>query len=326
MPELEHWRAFVRVADCGSFSRAADQLHVARSAVSRRVRELETQIGVTLLRRSTRSVRLTDEGLVLYERASQLLADFEDLRRGVARGAAAANGRIRFSAPMSFALRHLLEPLEAFRRAYPGITLDLQLGDRRVDLVSEGFDLALRIGMEVEGSLVAKRLCAIEHVVVASPEYLARAGVPQRPEDLERHTVFSYGYRTNPHRWAYLAADGARGEAVVHPSLVANNGDALIAAACAGGGIACQPTFIACDAIERGELRPLLTDWNWGRMHAYLVFPPDRRMPQRVRLLMTALQAALTDPPAWDERVRRSLARAPSPRTRRRPAARGSAA
>lgn len=306
MVDLEHWRAFVKVVESGSFSRAAEQMQIARSAVSRRVSELEQHLGAHLLHRSTRQLSVTESGTAFYERAAPLLIEIEELETATVRGGANIEGPVRLAAPLSFTYRHLQPTLHEFRKRHPQVTLELNLGDRRVDLLSEGYDFALRIGGEMEGSLVARRLCAIHHVVSASPEYLQAHGVPQSPEDLLDHSVLCY--RTKNRAWRYWTPEGApAGEARLNPAMYCDNGDMLLEAAIAGAGIICEPTFICHEAIVSGKLVPILTQWSWSIMNAYLVFPPHRRMPARVRLLMETLAGRITDPPPWDIPLQRWL-------------------
>jgi DNA-binding transcriptional LysR family regulator len=308
MVDLDHWRAFVKVVESGSFARAAEQMQIARSAVSRRVSELEQHLGAHLLHRSTRQLSVTEAGTTFYERAAPLLIEIEELESATVRGGADIKGPIRLAAPLSFTYRHLQPTLNEFRKQHPQVTFELNLGDRRVDILSEGYDFALRIGAEMEGSMVARRLCTIHHMVCASPEYLRTHGVPQTPDALIEHSVLCYPYRTKSRAWRYWTADGApAGEARLNPAMYCDNGDILLQAALDGAGIVCEPTFICHEAIAHGTLVPLLAQWRWSNMNAYLVFPPHRRMPARVRLLMDTLAARISDPPSWDLPLQRWL-------------------
>jgi len=203
MAEFDHWRTFVRVVECGSFAKAAQQMQVARSAVSRRVSELEADLGVTLLHRNTRKVSLTDAAMGIYERATQLLSDFAELESDAAGKTANFQGLIRLAAPLSFTLAHVQATLERFQREHAEVSFDLHLGDRRVDIVGEAFDFALRIGAEMDGSMVARRLCTVHHVVAASPAYLDRYGTPLTPDDLKTHKALCYANWRKPKVWSY---------------------------------------------------------------------------------------------------------------------------
>ncbi|WER48346.1 LysR family transcriptional regulator [Cupriavidus sp. WKF15] len=198
MAQFDHWRTFVRVVECGSFARAAHQLGIARSAVSRRVSELEGDLGVTLLHRNTRKVSLPDAATGIYERAARLLSDFEELEVDAAEKTCNFRGRIRLAAPLSFTLAHVRTTLEQFQRKHTEVSIDLHLGDHRVDIVGEAFDFALRIGTEMDGAMVARRLCSVRHIVAASPEYLTRHGPILVPEDLKSHRTLCYTNRRRP--------------------------------------------------------------------------------------------------------------------------------
>jgi DNA-binding transcriptional LysR family regulator len=307
MAEFDHWRTFVRVVECGSFAKAAQQLRIARSAVSRRVSELEADLGVTLLHRNTRSVSLTDVARSVYVRATQLLADFEELEADAAGRTATFEGLIRLAAPLSFTLAHVQSTLEQFRHEHPEVCFDLHLGDRRVDIVGEAFDFALRIGAEMDGSMVARRLCTIDHMVLATPDYLDRHGTPVTPDQLRDHKALCYANWRKPKVWSCWTHGGQHLEVPVNPAIICDNGDVLLAAAIAGDGIMCGPTFLSYQAIADGRLVPLLTDWRWSEMSAFLVFPPNRRIPRRVRALMDTLVSSLSDPTPWDTVIARRL-------------------
>lgn len=283
-------------------------MHLARSAVSRRIGELEKHLGANLILRTTRQLSVTETGSTFYERASQLLGEFEDLESQTALGHQGFKGMIRLAAPLSFTLRQLQPTLEAFRKRYPEITFELHLGDRRVDIVGEGFDFALRIGSTIESSMIAQRLCVIRHLVAASPEYLARRGTPRTPDDLALHAALCYTNVPKSGSWSYWDEidPGAR-EVRLNPALLCDNGDVLLDTALRGGGIICEPTFLSSEAIAQGRLVPVLTEWTWSKMHAYLVYPPHRRIPARVRALMDTLSKSITDPPPWDRLVDEQL-------------------
>ena len=302
MADIEQWRAFVKVVECGSFARAAEHLHTARSAVSRRVSELEAHLGANLIRRSTRNLSVTETGEAFFERARQLLQEFDELESETVRGHHGASGHIRLAAPLSFTMHHLQPVLATFRERFPHVTLELKLGDRRVDLISESFDFALRIGADIEPSLVAKRLCTIRHALAASPAYLQRRGHPVHPQDLARHAILAYGNLRKPSAWTFFGDEGRDPvEVRLSPTVLCDNGELLLSLACRGEGIVCEPTFLLHEAIAAGHLTPVLPQWQWPLWHAYLVYPAHRRVPTRVRLLMDLIVDAISDPPPWDE-------------------------
>lgn len=307
MSDLEHWRAFVKVVECGSFARAAEHLHLARSAVSRRVSELEAHLGANLIRRSTRNLSVTETGEAFFERARQLLQEFDELESETVSGHRGTSGHIRLAAPLSFTMHHLQPVLAQFRERFPEVTLEINLGDRRVDLVGESFDFALRIGAEIEPSLVAKRLCTIRHAVAASPAYVQRHGCPARPQDLASHAILGYANLRKPNIWTFRS-DGGESlvDVRVSPTVLCDNGELLLTCARRGEGIVCEPTFLLQEDIASGRLVQLLPQWHWPPMHAYLVYPAHRRVPARVRLLMDLIAQAITDPAPWDVVIERS--------------------
>ena len=296
-------RAFVRVVDAGSITAAAGQLGLAKSAVSRRISELEQRLGTQLLTRTTRRMSLTDAGRSFYERASAILADVADAEAEVGGAAQELAGRLRLAAPLSFGLLHLAPAITDFAEACPGVEIDVDLNDRPVDLVGEGFDLAIRIAELDDSSLVARRLCSIGHVVCASPAYWQAHGMPETPEDLARHKALRYS--NSPRQaWSYTSPDGRRGEIRLPTRLQANNGEFLSYAGKAGLGVLLQPTFIIYRAIEAGELTPALTDYRWRHLSAYAVYPEKRHLPARVRKLIDFLAARFAGQPYWEDCLR----------------------
>ncbi len=303
MADLEHWRTFVRVVECKSFAKAAEQLRIARSAVSRRVSELEQDLGTTLLKRNTRGLSLTEAADGIYERAKRILSELDELESDAAGAKGELKGQIRVAVPLSFAAAHLGPVFEAFMRSHPGVHLDVHLNDRRVNIIPEGFDFALRIGAQMEDHLIARRLCTINHLVAASPAYLQRMGTPATPEDLVRHEVLTYPNWNKPHAWPYWQQDGSKSEVSVRPRLICDNGELLAKMTIAGAGIVRLPSFVIYEAVAAGQLTPILSDWAWSKMSAYLVYPPNAHMPRRVRLLMDTLIQQFGDPPYWDTAI-----------------------
>lgn len=299
MDRFDALETFVAVVETGSFVAAAERLHVARSAVSRRVAELESRLGAQLLVRTTRRNSLTDAGRQLYERAVRLLADLEEIEQSVASGQTELRGSIRLSAPLSFALLHLAKPLTAFLSQHPDVSLDLDLNDRQVNLVEEGFDLALRIGRLEDSSLVARRLAPSRVIACASPDYLAAHGEPRTPEDLVQHMGLFYGYVSDKKNWPYPVAGRALGTRVPM-RLRANNGDVLLQAAIDGLGIGVFPSFIAHRALAEGRLRAILTDYPLPESALYAVYPSRRHLPARVRSLVDFLAEQIGTDPYWE--------------------------
>jgi DNA-binding transcriptional LysR family regulator len=268
MTAFDEMSSFVRVVEAGSISKAAEQLGMAKSGVSRRLADLESRLGVRLLNRTTRRSSLTDAGRTYYEGAVKLLSDVAELDAVVADSEASLKGRLRLAAPLSFGLCHLTPAIEEFMKAHPEVMIDLDFSDRQVDLVAQGIDLAVRIAELRDSSLKARRICPIRFMLCASPAYLEHHGTPRTPEGLAKHHVLHYDIGGGP---VLRLADGRGGEQQLHvkPQLVANNGDFLCDMAIAGHGIILTPTFIAWQAVAMGELMPLMRDWWPPPLNAY---------------------------------------------------------
>ena len=301
MDRFDDLLAFVTVVDTGSFTAAADRLGVAKSAVSRRVSDLEDRLGVQLLRRTTRRLNLTDTGRAFHEHASRILADLDEAESAVLQQHGELRGTLKVALPLSFGIRHMCAPIAEFSRRHPRVEFDLDLNDRRIDLLEEGVDVAVRIGRLRDSSLIARRLFDARTVVCASQSYLDRHGVPQTPEDLGRHRCLLYSNIPDPTRWVCSDRSGTRHEVRVTGALTASSGDFLLAAAIQGLGIAVEPTFNAGEAISRGELVPLLTDYEWPVSPAWAVYPPTRHLSYRVRAFIDYLADCFSGTPAWDK-------------------------
>lgn len=301
MNELEEMRTFVQLVDSGTATRAAEVRNVAVSAISRRLKELERRLGVQLLLRTTRRMSLTDEGRRFYERAVQLLSDLADAEAEVSRRSAALAGPLKIAMPLSFGVTHLSPAIVEFMRRHPAIAVTLDLSDRRVDLVEEGFDLAIRIGELQDSTLVARRIATFRHVVCASPAYLEVHGEPSQPGDLEGVAGLCYSNLSNPSQWSYRDPDGRGGVVRVCPRLLSTNGDTLRDAAVAGLGVLCEPSFIVHDAVGRGELTPVLLDYQWYGMGIHAVYPARRHVSSRVRAFVDFLIERFGDRPYWED-------------------------
>jgi len=304
MGRFSELETFVRVVESASFSGAAERLQVAKSVVSRRVTELEERLGVRLLNRTTRRLSLTEAGQQFYERAVRLLIEMEEAEQALTSESSALRGRLRVAAPLSFGVLHLGPAVDAFLAAHPEVELDLDLNDRMVNLVEEGFDLAVRIGWLSDSSLVARRLAPIRIVPCASPAYLAQHGEPRTPADLVAHQGLFYSNVPDGQAWQFLDGDGKAHSVRVPARLRANNGDVLLGAALRGLGIVLTPTFLAWRAIEAGELKVLLPGYTLPAAVAYAVFPSHRHLPARVRTFIDALAARFGDEPYWDACLR----------------------
>jgi DNA-binding transcriptional LysR family regulator len=300
MDAYEEMRNFVRIVEAGSISRAADQLGLAKSGVSRRLADLENRLGVRLLTRTTRRSSLTDAGKTYYEGAVRLLSDVDELDTLVADSEASLEGGLRLAAPLSFGLAHLTPAIDEFVRAHPGVLIDIDFSDRQIDLVAEGVDLGIRIAQLRDSSLKARRICPIRMMLCASPAYLERYGTPLRPEDLQRHRLLHYDIGGGP---VLRLSDGQGGQVQlpVRPSLKANNGDFLRDMAVAGHGIILTPTFIVWQAIAVGELTPVLREYCPPELNAYAVYPQSRYLSRRARIFIDFLAERFGSNPYWDQ-------------------------
>ncbi len=309
-------QSFVRVADLGSFTRAARELGLTPAAVSKQVRALEERLGARLLNRTTRRVALTEMGAAYRERARALLAEVEAAEAAVTRLQEAPRGTLRLNAPLEFGRTHLAGPLADFAAAHPALQVHVDLTDRFVDLVEEGYDLAVRIAALTDSSLVARRLAPCRRVLCASPTYLAVHGAPRRPEELRGHEGIDYAH-TLGREWPFRAARG-RVTVSVPARLRTNNGELMRRLALAGLGVALLPTFTVADDLRAGRLVEVLPGQLDADTTISAVYPHRRLLEPKVRLLVDHLARSFGSEPPWD----RGLPSAPQtrpPATARRP-------
>ena len=301
MDRLETLQAFVAVVETGSFTAAADRLGVAKSAVSRRVSALEERLGAQLLQRSTRQLSQTDAGRAFYDRGVRILADLDEAESAVQAVQGELRGRLRVALPLSFGVRHMCAPIADFMREHPRVNFELDLNDRRVDLIQEGADLAIRIGHLGDSSLIARRLFDSRLVACASQDYLERHGVPDSPEALSGHDCLVYSNIAEPARWSYRDAAGQPQAIDVKVTLTASSGEFIGESAARGLGVCLQPAFIAGDAIRRGDLVPILTDVAWPTTPGWALYPPSRHLSRRVRAFIDFIADRFAGVPYWDE-------------------------
>ena len=292
--------AFIAVVEAGSFTAAAERLDIAKSAVSRRVNALEERLGVQLLRRTTRRLNLTETGKSFYEHSARIVADLDEAEAAVLQQHGELRGNLKVALPLSFGARHMYEPIAEFSRRHPRVSFDLDLNDRRIDLIAEGVDLAVRIGRLADSTLIARRLFEARTVVCASPAYLEQHGVPATPDDLAEHRCMVYANLPDPTKWVCTDKEGVRHTVNVPVTLTASSGDFLCAAAREGLGLVLQPTFIAGESISRGELQPVLTAYEWPVTPAYAIYPPTRHLSYRVREFIDFLAEFFRGTPYWD--------------------------
>lgn len=301
MDRMAALEAFVKVSETKSFTEAAARLGQSKSAVSRHITALETELGARLFHRSTRTLALTEAGQSYYERVARILSDIEEADRAVSQLQAAPRGRLRVNAPMSFGFLHLAHALPVFLARYPEVTIDLVMNDRFVDLVDEGFDVAVRIGGMADSSLIAKRLGPVRRVVCASPDYLQRRGVPRTPDDLRHHDCLRNTTMQTTHEWTFMRGDGTSWPVDVSGPLTANNGDALRVAALNGLGLTLLPSFIVGVDIQAGHLVPVLDDFVEQRLSIHAVYPTARHLSPKVRAFVDFLSDWLGARPYWDD-------------------------
>lgn len=298
---LRALEAFTVVAELGSFSAAAQRLGLGKSAVSKQVARLEDRLGVRLLTRTTRRLSLTPEGEALAERAGRIIADVAEAEAAVTAGKASPRGRLRINAPMSFGQTYIAPILPDFLAAYPGVEVTMSLSDAFVDLAAEGYDVGVRITPELsDSSYVARRLTTMRAMVVAAPSYLAAHGTPAVPADLAEHECLLYDHLATGRHWVLYDGAGQRHTVRVGGRLSANNGEALLAAAMAGQGLARAPAFLVADAIAAGRLVPVLERYSVGEaLGVYVMYPESRHLSPKVRAFVDFLAAHMRAQP-WE--------------------------
>ena len=299
---------FTKVVEAGSFSRAAERLGMSTTAASRHVAELEKHLGTRLLHRSTRRLSLTDTGRAFYERSVQILADLDEAEAVAGSATSRPSGVLKINLPVSFGIVHLAPILPDFTARYPEISLDVAISDRVVDLVEEGYDLAVRISRNLQTTLVARPIASTRLVVCAAPAYLERHGVPRVPEDLAAHNCLSYSYSATGNEWHFEGEDGIH-VASVAGSMHANNGDMLRAAALAGMGIILQPTFLVGDDLKTGRLSLLLPEYRIPDVTIYAIYPSRRHLSAKVRAFVDFLVERFGGEPTWEAWQHRQVSR-----------------
>jgi DNA-binding transcriptional LysR family regulator len=299
MDRIDAMRLFVRVSELNSFSAAAQQLGLARSAVTRQIAALEAHLGVKLLARSTRRLALTTAGTAYLEKCRVILNLVDAAETGLAEERQTPRGAIRLSLPLSFGLRHLAPLLLDFASLYPEVSLDMDYSDHRSNLFEEGLDLAIRITPRLQPGDVARRVSSARLVVLAAPDYLARHGEPRHPEELIHHECLGYTAAARSGSWPFTVEGAVQGFPV-RSRIQANNGDVLLEAAVRGLGIVIQPTFLAAPALAAGSVREILKDFAIPELGIYAVLPSNRHMPHRVRMLVDFLIERLGPKPPWD--------------------------
>lgn len=292
MDKWQEMRVFTAVIDAGSFVGAADQLGLSKAAVSRYVAELEHRLDTRLIQRTTRTLSLTQEGELFLARCREILARIDESEAELSTRTDSATGLLKISVPVSFGIKHLAPLWHEFLQAHPRITLDIQLADRVVDLVDEGFDVAVRIAQLPDSSLVSRKLAQTQLVLCASPHYLRQRGVPDHPNELSAHDVLGYSLLAAADQWPFTGPDGVV-SVKVRPRVWTNNGDTCITAAIQGAGIVLQPTFLVGDHLASGRLVKVLPDYHSLELGVYAVYPTRKYVLPKVRALLEFLSEKL---------------------------------
>ncbi|AMF92488.1 LysR family transcriptional regulator [Vibrio fluvialis] len=294
---------FVAVVECGSFSSAAEKLNITKSAVSKRVTQLEDDLGIRLLNRTTRKLSLTEAGERYYYHVSQALSYAQQGSDAVTELQGEPQGKLKITAPMSFGVLHIATIIAEFLDRYPKVEIDLQLEDQMVDLVQGGFDLAIRIGHLPVSNLVAKRLVRCRSVLCCSPDYLTRYSAPQKPSDLLQHNCLVYSYFRGGSEWTFTQ-NGADFKVIPQGNLSVNNSEAIRRALLDGLGIGQLPTFLVSKDIQAGKLQTIMADFPLPEHAIYAVFPERKHLPHKVRAFMEFVSEKLgADQPYWDQGI-----------------------
>ena len=288
MDRFLEMQTFNAVVDAGSFVKAADALNMSKAAVSRYVVDMETRLGVRLLHRTTRRLSLTDEGQVFYARSKELLAELQEAEDEITSRSDAASGLLRINAPFTFGILHLAPLWGAFKAQHPKVTLDVTLADRLVDLVEEGYDVAIRIATLESSTLVSKRLATTRMALCASPAYLAQYGTPTRPADLAQHSVISYSYWATKDEWRFNGPEGPV-SVKTNPCIHTNSGDTCRVAALSHQGVILQPTFLIGKDLSDGALVELMPEYRSIELGIYAVYPTRKHVSAKVRALIEFL-------------------------------------
>ncbi|AUG51686.1 LysR family transcriptional regulator [Thalassospira marina] len=286
---LDGMTVFARVVEEQSFSGASRKLGMSKSAVSKHVTKLEDSLGIRLLNRTTRRLSLTDAGSTFYQHCARVVEEIESAEHALTDLRGTPRGVLRISAPLTFGQRFLPNVIADFMELYPGLKVDIHLADHKVDLVAEGFDMAIRITRLRDSSMIARKLADFHGQMVASPEYLERRGTPKHPNDLVDHDILAYSNLPNPNVWEFDGPDGPL-SVRVNPTMWCNNGEFTAVAARRGLGIASQPEFIIAESLHSGELVPILPEY-WPRLGGgiYAVYPERRHLPTKVRMFIDYL-------------------------------------
>jgi len=299
MGQLEDMAMFVRIVEAGSITKAAEQLNIAKSAVSRRLKELETRLGSQLISRTTRQSNLTQAGEQYYQRVTNILNEVDALNEASSGAPTRIEGTLKMTSPLSFGLLHLKDVIDEYANQHPNLSFELDFSDRHTDLVEEGFELAIRIGEMQDSSYQARCLSLIRHTLCASPEYLERMGTPKTVEDLADHEFLQYSL-SKSNTIELTNEQGKKHQVEINSKIKINNGDFLHDMAVKGHGITFLPTFITYQTVANGDLVPILQQYQLPTLNAYAVYPKNRFLSQRCRYFIDFIAERFGDNPYWD--------------------------
>ena len=292
MDRIAAMKVFVKVVELGSFARAAERMNLSTSAASRQIADLETHLDTRLLNRTTRKISLTEPGRAYHERCLQLLADIDEAEQAAQAGRASPRGTLRVTCSVNFGLHHLAPLLGPFQKKHPDVQLDISLSDRMVDIVEEGFDLAIRIGESRSTSVIARKLGETRMVCCAAPAYLKQHGTPKTPQQLTGHNCLLYEYLNPRNEWRFTGPDQREHKVRVFGTTQTNNGDLLATVAAQGLGICCEPDFIVAAHLAAGRLKRILPGFEAPVTSIHAVFPSRRHLSAKVRTFVDFLAAA----------------------------------
>jgi len=290
---------FHSVVKHSSFAKAAEELSLSPSGVSRIVTRLEERLGVRLVQRTTRSLSLTEAGTAFHARASQILDDLADAEAEVQKATAHPRGNLRVTASLMFGQRYVMPILSDLLERFPEISIDLSLTNRFVDIIDEGIDLAIRIGALSDSRLIARRLCTNQRVLVAAPSYIERHGAPEHPEELSQHECIIYTGFAKPREWKLLGPDGPVSVSVAG-RVATNNMEVVDNTSKKGLGISVGPTMSAYQALMAGDLVRILPSYAFEPSAIFAVYPSARQLSTKVRAVVDFLIEKFQDPPSWD--------------------------
>lgn len=298
MDTLTSMKVFAAVVETGSFAAASDRLDMSRAMTSKYVAHLEEHLGTRLLQRTTRKLTLTESGATYYERCVQILADISEAEEGALHLTEAPRGTLRLTVPVSFGILHMGPVISGYMKQYPDVKVDILVTDRRVDLLEEGLDMAIRIGSLSESGLVARKFASDRVVICGSPEYLRQHGTPKTPAELAQHNCLTYSYAATGDEWKMEGPDGHH-TVKVSGSLRATNGDLVKLAALGGVGLMRQPMFISGEDLRGGRLVEVLPEYRSSEIGLYAVYPSRKHLSAKVRTFVDFIASAFNLKSDW---------------------------